>query len=138
MTEARVTYRGVVYPWQCDSMGHFTTRFYMAVFDEAAWHFLWEVGFDPATVTERNIGWADVRHEIEYLAEMRAGDLFYITARPLRIGNKSIVCQLEIRAVSDDAARARLTATTVQFDLERRCAVPVLPEVRERLLAWLG
>jgi len=51
MTEPRITYRGVVYPWQCDAMGHFTTRFYMAVFDEAAWHFLWEAGFDPAEYT---------------------------------------------------------------------------------------
>ena len=26
--KARETYRGVVHPWQCDVMGHLTTRFY--------------------------------------------------------------------------------------------------------------
>lgn len=29
--------RGVVHPWQCDAMGHFTTRFFAAMFDDAAY-----------------------------------------------------------------------------------------------------
>jgi len=138
MTESRVTYRGVVYPWQCDSMGHFTTRYYMAVFDDAAWHFLWEAGFDPHVMTQKKIGWADVHHEIEYLRELHEGQLFYIASKPVKVGNKSIVCQLELKTINDDETCARLTATSVQFDLEKRCAIPVLPQVRDQLLAWLG
>lgn len=137
MTVRKITYRGVVYPWQCDSMGHFTTRFYMAVFDEAAWHFLWEAGFDPVVMETEKIGWADVHHEIEYLKEIREGELFYIESRPLRIGNKSIVCCLEMKTINNDETCARLTATSVQFDLQARRAIPVLPAVRERLQAWL-
>jgi len=137
MAEPRITYRGIVYPFECDSMGHFTTRFYMAVFDEAAWHFIWEVGFDPALITEKNIGWADVHHEIEYLAEVREGELFYIESKPVRVGNKSMVYQLELKLNRTDEICARLTATSVQFDLENRCAIPLIPEVREKLVNWL-
>lgn len=137
MTEPRITYRGVVYPWQCDAMGHFTTRFYMAVFDEAAWHFLWEAGFDPAEMTDSKVGWADVHHEIEYLQELREGELFYIECRPLRVGNKSIVCVMELKSMRDKKTCARLTATSVQFDLEGRRAIPVLSHVRDTLLDWL-
>ncbi len=138
MTKPRNTYRGVVYPWQCDAMGHLTTRYYMAMFDEAAWHFLHEAGFDASTMHETNIGWADVRHEIEYLRELREGELVLIESMPVRVGNKSIMYQLEMKTVRDGETCARLTATSVQFDLEERRAIPVLPQVRERLLAWLG
>ena len=138
MTKPESTYRGVVYHWQCDAMGHLTTRYYMAMFDEAAWHFLYEAGFDASTMHETNTGWADVHHEIEYLRELREGALVLIESKPVRIGNKSITYQLEMKTVGDDEISARLTATSVQFDLEERRAIPVLPQVRERLLAWLG
>lgn len=138
MSEARVTYRGVIYPWQCDAMGHFTTRYYMAAFDEAAWHFLWEAGFDPATIEKEHIGWADVRHEIEYLSELREGDLFQVESRPLKLGNTSVVYEMALKPVGNDTVCARLTATTVQFDLKRRRSVEVLPRVRKRLSAWLS
>lgn len=137
MTDSRITYRGVIYPWLCDSMGHFTTRHYMAMFDDAGWHFLHEIGFDPDWITEKKIGWADVSHHIEYLKELHQGELILIESKPLRIGNKSVEYQLEMKSVKGDEIYARLTATTVQFDLEERYAIPVLDEVREQVLAWL-
>lgn len=138
MADPRITYRGVIYPWLCDSMGHFTTRHYMAMFDDAAWHLLHEIGFDPDLITERKIGWADVSHHIEYLKELHQGELILIEGKPLRVGNKSIECQLEMKSVNSDEICARLTAVSVQFDLEKRCAIPVLDEVREKVVAWLG
>lgn len=137
MSESKITYRGVIYPWQCDAMGHFTTRHYMAMFDEAAWHFLYEVGFDKAMLDEKKIGWADVRHEIEYLRELHQGELVVIESKPLSIGNKSIDYQLEMKPVGEDEVCARLISKTVQFDLTTRRAIPVLPEIREQILAWL-
>ena len=138
MTEPKITYRGIVYPFQCDSMGHFTTQYYMAVFDAAAWHFLWEAGFDPGIISEKKIGWADVHHEIEYLKELREGELFYIESKPVKIGTKSITCQMEMKSIPTDEVCARLTATSVQFDLAKRCAIPLLPEVREQLQGWMS
>jgi len=109
----------------------------MAMFDDAGWHFLHEIGFDPDWITEKKIGWADVSHHIEYLKELHQGELILIESKPLRIGNKSVEYQLEMKSVKGDEIYARLTATTVQFDLEERYAIPVLDEVREQVLAWL-
>lgn len=138
MTTARKTYLGVVYPWQCDAIGHLTTRFYMAAFDESSWHFLREAGYDPAMLEQDRIGWADVRHEIDYLRELAAGELYYIESRPLRIGNSSVVYEMAMKTSRDDEPCARLVATTVQFDLNERRSTPLLPAVRERLQEWLG
>ena len=137
MTEAKVTYRGVVYPWQCDSMGHLTVRDYMGMFDDAYWHLLYEIGFDPELISKKKIGWADVHHNIEYLRELVQGDLLIIESKPVRAGNKSIVTQLEMKEIKSGEISARLTATTVQFDLEKRCAIPLLPEIRTRIAEWL-
>ena len=30
----QVVHKGVAHPWQCDVLGHLTTRFYVAMFDE--------------------------------------------------------------------------------------------------------
>src|SRR5262249_6078235 len=37
-TEPLITARSVVYPWQCDHMGHMNVMWYTGKFDEATWH----------------------------------------------------------------------------------------------------
>ena len=38
------TYRGAVYPWHCDHMGHMNVMWYVGKFDEATWHLFRMVG----------------------------------------------------------------------------------------------
>ena len=65
----------VAHPWQCDVMGHLTTRFYLEMFDDASYHFLYTVfGWTISAHESQKYGWADVRHVIEYKAEVSAGD----------------------------------------------------------------
>jgi len=33
-----VTYRGTVYPWHCDHVGHMNIMWYVGKFDEANWN----------------------------------------------------------------------------------------------------
>jgi len=37
MPDGDPTYRGIVYPWHCDHMGHMNVMWYVAKFDEATW-----------------------------------------------------------------------------------------------------
>ncbi len=46
MGEPLVTYTGVVYPWQCDQVGHMNVAFYVSKFDEATWQFFTHIGMD--------------------------------------------------------------------------------------------
>ena len=46
--DAAITYRGTVYPWHCDHMGHMNVTWYVSKFDEASWNFLRSIGITPA------------------------------------------------------------------------------------------
>jgi len=51
MHETARVHFGVAHPWLCDSMGHLTSRHYVAMFDDASYHFFRLVfGYDAATV----------------------------------------------------------------------------------------
>jgi acyl-CoA thioester hydrolase len=115
----RETYRGVVFPWLCDTMGHLATQHYMAMFDVASLHFLAMVGPPLSELTAQGMGWADVRHEISYKREVRTGELLIIRSCLLSIGNSSLRYR-HTMAGEDDGIRAVLEAVSVHFDLRSR------------------
>lgn len=47
MTTALITYRGTVYPWHCDHVGHMNVMWYVGKFDEATWQLFNAVGLTP-------------------------------------------------------------------------------------------
>ena len=68
--------KSVAHPWMCDVLGHLTTRFYVGMFDDAAYHFLHSVfGWIGASDDQGKTAWVDVRHVIEYQNEVTAGEL---------------------------------------------------------------
>jgi acyl-CoA thioester hydrolase len=118
-------------------MGHMTTRYYMGMFDDASLHFLYEIGFRMSMIRNARIGWADVKHTIEYMKELSEGDLVCIESRPIAMSNRSIQYLHELRHCETNQVHARMLAASVQFDLDRRKAIPVLAEVRKAVRAWL-
>lgn len=131
--------RTVVYPWACDCMGHFATQNYMKVFDDATYHLLGVLGYSLRDAAATRRGWADVSHKIDYLAELRAGDLLVAFSCVQRVGAKSLTYRTRIvRAdrLQDDCAV--LTGVVVHFDLDRRCAIPLSDAVRAAAQAALG
>ena len=78
--------KSVAHPWQCDVMGHLTTRFYIEMFDDASYHFLAQVfGWKPDNADAP--GWADVKHTVEYQDEVAPGDLLEIAGQLVGIAN---------------------------------------------------
>ena len=131
--------RTVVYPWACDSMGHFATQNYMKVFDDATLHLLGALGYSLRDAEESRRGWADVSHKIDYLAELRAGDLLAAFSSVQRVGNKSLTYRTRIvrtDRLQDDCAV--LTGVVVYFDLDHRRALPLPDDIRAAALAALG
>ena len=53
--EQEATYRGTVYPWQCDHVGHMNIMWYVGKFDEANWNLFARLGLTPSV---RIAGWA--------------------------------------------------------------------------------
>lgn len=118
-------------PWECDVLGHLTTRFYVAMFDDASYHFLFELfGWSGASDDAGKRAFVDVRHVIDYQAEVAAGDLLEIDAQLTRIGTKSMVARYTMRDRKTGEVAATLEATYVLFDLETRKALALDDELR--------
>ena len=133
-----IVYKGINHPNLCDVMGHMTTRHYVAMFDDGSYHFLHTVfGWSAEHLTQQKTGWADVRHVIEYQAEVAEGDLLEITAQLLKIGNKSITVLYEMQNVSKKALAATLKSTSVYFDLEARSAIPITSNMKATAQKYL-
>lgn len=121
-----LTFRGVVYPAQCDAMGHMNIQHYVAAFDQAMWHLVHALGYDPGWQRSRGEGWADVRHEIDYERELAAGRLFSIKSTVSAIGRTSLTIDHAMLTADGDVA-ARMRMRSVYFDLAGRKS-KVLPD----------
>lgn len=120
----------VVHPSACDAMGHMTTHQYLALFDDAAYHLLAALGEQAVA---DGIGWADVRHELEYRAELRVGDAVRIEGSVTALGNTSFSSEYLMFRVGETEPAAICRARTVRFDLTARKALPLPPRLRDNV-----
>jgi acyl-CoA thioester hydrolase len=123
----------VVHPWLCDIMGHLTTRNYMAMFDDANYQFLSIIGYDAGAALKERWGWADVRHDINYISELPAGAIVRLDGRAKACGRSSITVEFRLMDRSDGRVCATLEAKIVCFDLEARRSRPIPPAIVEAL-----
>jgi acyl-CoA thioester hydrolase len=132
-SEAVETGRRVVYPWLCDQMGHLATQYYMAFFDDAFYHLLATIGPIHTHTDAGSFGWADVRHEIDYLGELRSGDLVTLRSWVAEIGTKSLTHVTYMTHTESGKPCARALSKTVRFDLTRRVAIDIEPSLRQAI-----
>ncbi len=124
-------HKGVAHPWQCDVLGHMTTRFYTAMFDDASYHFLHHLfGWNGARNESGKLGWVDVRHTTNYQAEVAAGDLLEVRAELATVGGKSMTLSYEMINLGSADIAATLESVVVLFDLEQRRAVEIPDDLR--------
>ncbi len=72
--------KSVAHPWMCDILGHMTTRHYVAMFDDAAYHLFFTIfGWTGSSDAENKIAWADVQHVIDYLRQLASKYLIETT-----------------------------------------------------------
>ncbi len=124
MADPAVTYRGTVYPWQCDHIGHMNVMWYVGKFDEASWNFLAELGLTPSYFRDSGCGIGAVQQNITYKRELLAGDTVIVRSRMLEIRDKVIrfVHEMTHAERGDTVAICELTA--VHMDRARRKSAP--------------
>lgn len=124
-------HQAVAHPWQCDILGHMTTRFYMAMFDDSSYFFIHHLfGWNGAR--DGDLGFVDVKHTIEYRNEVDAGDLLAVRAKLSKIGGKSLTVCYEMIKLSSGEIAATLEGVMVLFDLNARCAVTIPDDLRAK------
>ena len=137
MPELPITYRGAVYPWHCDHMGHMNVMWYVGKFDEATWQFLSSVGLSRSRLSEEGAGMAAVEQHIEYKRELRAGDLITIRSAVLEVKEKSVRFMHEMWNDESGELAARTVLVGVHLDLTARKAKLLPQDVRERAAALI-
>ncbi|HEY6325553.1 MAG TPA: thioesterase family protein [Candidatus Cybelea sp.] len=133
-----VTYRGTVYPWQCDHMGHMNVMFYVGKFDEATWHLMAAVGITPTYVRETRAGMAGVQQNITYKRELLAGDIVEIRSQIVSVVDRKMVWVHDMYDAETGELCATCELTGVHIDRTRRRATPFPPEVRSRAQAMIA
>jgi acyl-CoA thioester hydrolase len=137
MSEPLLTYRGSVYPSQCDQMGHLNVAFYVAKFDEATWQLLNALRLTPTRMRTEKIGMAGVEQHIEYKRELYAGDVVSVTSRVLEIRDKSIRFEHEMRNDETGELAAQMVIVAVHLDTTTRRARAFPTDVREHAAAMI-
>jgi acyl-CoA thioester hydrolase len=132
MSELIETYRGAVYPWHCDHMGHMNVMWYVGKFDEATWNLFALLGVTTTFLKENRRGMAAVQQNITYRRELHAGDTVTVRSAFLEIRDKAAKFVHEMRnGVSGEiAAICVLTGVHTDSQTRKSCAFP--PEILER------
>lgn len=133
-----ITYRGTVYPWQCDHVGHMNVMWYVGKFDEATWNLFAEAGITPSYLRLHARGMAAVQQNITYKRELHAGDIVAVRSRVLEAREKVIRYLHEMinAETSELAAMAEITA--VHLDTAKRKSCPFPAAVLHRLQHMIG
>ena len=140
MNEPMETYRGVVYPWHCDHMGHMNVMWYTGKFDEATWTFFSALGITPSYLRDRKRGMVAVEQKIAYQRELLAGDPVLVRSRLLEVRAKVIRFQHQMIKVETGelAATSELTGVHIDRSARRACALPAPVIARARRLLAPG
>ncbi|MBI3452889.1 MAG: acyl-CoA thioesterase [Rhodospirillales bacterium] len=134
------TYRGAVYPWHCDHIGHMNVMWYVGKFDEATWNLLAAVGITPSYLREGNRGMAAVQQNIAYKRELHAGDTVIVRSGMIEARDKVLRYVHEMANSETGETTAVCELTVVHLDRATRRAAP-LPDVtvaraREMIVEW--
>ena len=126
MADLPITYRGAVYPSECDHVGHLNVAHYVAKFDGGTWNFFNLIGLTPGYFRAQGRGMAAVQQNIAYKRELVPGDVITVRTRLLEIRERvirfeHIMANGETSAV---AATAELTGVHLDTALRRACPFP--------------
>jgi acyl-CoA thioester hydrolase len=127
-----ITYRGTVYQWQCDHMGHMSVMWYVAKFNDATWELISSLGLTRERLASEQIGMAALEQHIKYKRELYAGDVITVRSSVLDVREKSATITHEMKNEQTGEVAATTVIVGVHFDLRTRKPLPFPTDVRER------
>ena len=132
------TYRGAVYPWHCDQMGHMNVMWYVGKFDEATWNLFAAIGVTTAWMRENMRGMAAVQQDITYKRELIAGDTVAVRSTLLEVREKVAKFVHEVRHAQSGEIAAICVLTGVSIDAQTRKSVAFPADIVERARGLVG
>ena len=131
------TYRGAVYPWHCDHMGHMNVMWYVGKFDEATWNLFAQLGITSAFLRDNARAMAAVQQNITYKRELLSGDVVEVRSGMLEIRDKVAKFVHEMRDAQTGEVSAVCVLTTVHMDSNARKSTAFPADIIARARALL-
>ena len=126
------TYRGAVYPWHCDHMGHMNVMWYVGKFDEATWNLFSQIGVTSAFLRDNRRAMAAVQQNITYKRELLSGDVVAVRSGMLEMREKVAKFVHEMRHAQTGEVSAVCVLTAVHMDSQARKSTAFPPECLAR------
>lgn len=127
-----LTYRGAVYPWHCDHMGHMNVMWYVGKFDEATWNLFATMGVTATFLREQRRAMAAVQQNITYKRELLAGDIVVVRSAFLEVREKVARFVHEMYNAQSGALAAVCHLTGVHMDATTRKSCPFPQDILDR------
>lgn len=130
------TYRGFVYPWCIDHVGHMNVQSYVGRFDEASWHFLARLGLTPSFLAAQNRGLVALDQRIQYQREVLAGALLHVGSKLLEVNAKTLRYQhcMHNSETQEAVASMELLVGYLDKTTRRMTALPDVVAARARAM----
>jgi len=139
---AQTTSLGIVYPAECDHMGHLNVAYYVQKFDAATWNFFFNIGVTPSMMRGTSIGVAAVENVLNYKKELLPGDVYEIRTRILDLSEKKVRFRHEMieRETEQVVATSEFLGVCFDRDAHKSRAFPqeVLQKAKAALAAAQG
>lgn len=135
MKEWMETHRAVVFPWHCDHIGHMNVRWYSHFFDDAGFHLWTQIGLTPTDMEANGLVTVIASAKIDFLHELKAGDLVIVESAFTRLGTSSLTCHQRMTNAGTGILSATQETVEVFFDLATRKAAAIPDDIREQLAA---
>jgi acyl-CoA thioester hydrolase len=128
------TYRGFVYPWCIDHVGHMNVQSYVARFDEASWHFLARIGLTPSFLAAQNRGLVALDQRIQYRREVLPGSLLDVATELMELGHKTLryLHRMRNSETAEEVASMELLVGYLDKAARRTTALPDVVAARAR------
>lgn len=127
------TLRLMVQPAHCDHLGHVNVSQYMGWSADAAFSLMSELGFDRTQAEADGACIVAARCEIEFLREIRPGDVVAMTTGVADLSERRVLWQHRLRIVGSDIEAMRSRLQTACIDAVSRRARPLPRALTERL-----
>lgn len=121
-----------------DAMGHMNVRWYLALFDDAAWTFFSNLGMSQEYYEANDAGGFALQHFISYLAEVREGETVAIYARLLGRSEKRVHFMYFMLNETTSTLAATLEGLGSHADLKIRRTSPYPPHIAANIDALVN
>jgi acyl-CoA thioester hydrolase len=129
------TYRATVAPEDCDHLGHMNVQHYFRAVSDGMFSLMAQVELGPTEIRARKLSFAVVHAETDFWAELLAGDVIALRSGVQALGHRSAEFRHELINVASGQTVMTTKFKCVVLDLERRVAVEIPPDIRDRMTA---